>query len=122
MRGQRRLRAFDGRWPSRNRPGGHGPDSGVPRHQYGRKPSREPWESAHEDLVGRQIRRRDDGIVVNEFYVGQMQVPIVSSLVHDHSQHLGHGVVYPLNTPVTAGMIRACSNLVHTQQLIIYSL
>ena len=73
------------------------------------------------DLGGRQTRRRTDGIVVSELYVGQMQVPIVLSLVDDHSQHLDHRVVYPLNAPVTVGMIGACSKLVHTQQLI-YSL
>ena len=78
----------------------------------------EPWESAHVDLIGRQIRRRSDGIVVSEFYVGQMQVSIVLSLVDDHSQHLGHTVVYPLSAPVTVGMIVACNKLVHTQQLI----
>ena len=53
------------------------------------------------DLVGCQTRRRANGIVVSEFYEGQMQVPIVLSLVDDHSQHLGHSVVYPLNAPVT---------------------
>ena len=47
-----------------------------------------------------------------------MQVPIVLSLVDDHSQHLGHSVVYPLNAPVTVGMIGACRKLVHAQQLI----
>ena len=36
-----------------------------------------PWNSARVDLVGRQTRRRADGIVISEFYVGQMQVPIV---------------------------------------------
>ena len=50
-----------------------------------------------------------------------MQVPIVLSLVDDHTQHLGHSVVYPLNAPVTVGMIGACSKLAHAQQLI-YSL
>ena len=50
-----------------------------------------------------------------------MQVPIELSLVDDHSQHLCHGVINPLNTPVTVGMIGACSKLVHTQQLM-YSL
>ena len=48
----------------------------------------ERWESAHVDLVRRQTRRRADRVVVSEFYVGQMQVPIVLSLVDDHSQHL----------------------------------
>ena len=75
---------------------------------------REPWESAHVDHVGRQTRRRADGVVVSEFYLGQMQVPIVLSLVDDHSQRLGHSVVYPLNAPVTVGMIGACSKLVYT--------
>ena len=73
------------------------------------------------DLVGRQARRRADGIVVSEFDVRQMQVPIVLSLVDDHGQHLGHSVVYPLNAPVIVGMIGAGSKLVHTQ-LLIYSL
>ena len=71
----------------------------------------EPWESAHVDLVGRQTRRRSDGIVVSEIDVGQMRVPIVLSLVGDHSQHLGHNVVYPLNAPVAVRMIGACSKL-----------
>ena len=79
------------------------------------------WASAHVDLVGRQTRRRADGIVMIELDVGHMQVPIVLSLVDDHSQNLGHSVVYPLNAPVTVGIIGACSKLVHTQQLI-YSL
>ena len=78
----------------------------------------ESWESAHVDLVGRQTRRRADGIVVSKFDVRQMQVLIVLSLVDDHSQHLGHSVAYPLNAPVTVGMIGACSKLVHTEQLI----
>ena len=81
----------------------------------------EPWESAHVDLIGRQTRSRADGVVVSEFYVGQMQILIVLSLGDDHSQHLCHSVIYTLNAPVTVGMIGACSKLVHTQQLI-YSL
>ena len=70
------------------------------------------------ELVGRQTRLGPDGIVLSKFDVGQMQVPIVLSLVDDHSQHLGHNVVYQLNTPDTVGMMGACSKLVHTQQLI----
>ena len=50
-----------------------------------------------------------------------MQVSIVLSLVDYHSQLLGNNVVYPLNAPVTGGMIGACSTFVHAQQLI-YSL
>ena len=78
----------------------------------------ETWESAHVDLVGRQTRRRADVIVVSDFDVGQTQVPMVLSLVDDHSQHLGHSVVHPLNAPVTVGMTGACSKLVHTKELI----
>ena len=81
----------------------------------------EPWESAHVEPVGRQARQRADGIVVSEFYVRQMQVPIVLSLVDDYRQHLGHSVVHPFNAPVTVGMIGTWSKLVHTQQLM-YSL
>ena len=70
-------------------------------------------------LVGHQTRRRANGIVVvSKLYVGHMQVPIVLSLVDDHSQNLGHNVVYLLNAPVTVGMIGACRKLMHTQQLI----
>ena len=61
--------------------------------------SGEPWESAHVDLVGRQTRRRADGVVVSEFYVGQMQVPIVLSLIDNNSQHLGHSVVARTQRP-----------------------
>ena len=111
MRGQCRLRAFTGRWPSRNRPGGHGLDSGVSQHRCGRNPL---GESAHVDFVGRETRRRANVIVVSEFYVGQVQIPIVLSLVDDHSQHFYYSVVYPLNAPVTVGVIGACSKLVHT--------
>ena len=77
-----------------------------------------PWESAHVDLVGRQTRSLADGIVVSKYDVGQTQVSVVLSLVDDHSQHLDHSVVYPLNAPVTAGMMGACSKLVYAQQLI----
>ena len=44
-------------------------------------------EYAHVDLVGCQTRRRADGIVVSEFDVRNMQVPIILSLVGDHSLH-----------------------------------
>ena len=87
-------------------------DTSAPETRQG-----EPWESDNVDLVGHQTRLRADGIVVIKFYVGRVPVPIVLSLVDDHSEHFDHSVVYPLNTPVTVGMIRACSKIVHTQQL-----
>ena len=88
-------------------------DAGAVENRQG-----ETWESAHVDLVGRQACRRADGIAVSEFDVRKMQVPNVLLLVDDHSQHLGHSVVHPLNSPVTVGMIGACSKLAHAQQLI----
>ena len=70
------------------------------------------------DLVGCQARRCAHGIVVSEFDVRKMQVPIVLSLVDNHGQDLGHSVVHLLNAPVTVGIIGACSKLAHAQQLI----
>ena len=59
----------------------------------------EPWESPHVDLVGGQTRRRANRIVVSEFHVRQMQVPIVLSLVDKKSQHLGDIVRFTRSTP-----------------------
>ena len=60
----------------------------------------EPWKFAHVGLVGRQTRRRADGVVLSQFYVGQMQVQIVLLLVDDYSQHLCHSVFTHLMLPV----------------------
>ena len=73
------------------------------------------------DLFRRQARLRADGIVASEFDVRHVPVAIGLSLVDDHSQHWRHSVVYPLNAPVSVGMIGACSKLAHAQQLV-YSL
>ena len=65
-----------------------------------------------------QTRRRAEGIVVSEFDVRQILVPVVLLLVDDHiTSILGHSVVNPLNASVTVGMIGACSKLAHAQQL-----
>ena len=53
--------------------------------------------------------------------VGELQIPVVLLFVDDHSQHLGHSVVHPLNASVAVGMIGACVQLAHPQQLV-YSL
>ena len=50
----------------------------------------ETWKLTHVNLVGRQTRRRDDRIFVSELDVREPQIPVVLSLVDDHSQHLGH--------------------------------
>ena len=62
--------------------------------------------------------RPADGIVVSEFDARKMQVPIVLFFVDDHSQHLGHSVVHPLNVPLAVGITGACSKLARAQQLI----
>ena len=113
MCGRGRLRALASRWPSLNRPGGRGLNAGVPRRQCGRKssgrivgvcprgPRWAPDPSTHNDVI-----------VVIEFDVGQMHAPIVLSFVDDHSQHLGHTVLFHLemrrNRNVTRlSMVRA---------------
>ena len=77
---------------------------------------REAWKSTHVNLVGRQTRRRADRIC--ELDVRELQIPVVLSFVDDHSQHLGHSVVHPLNAFFAVGMIGDCGKLAHSQQLI----
>ena len=62
-------------------------------------------------LVRGQPSGGTDGIVVSEFYVRQVSIPIILSLVDDHSEHLGHGMIHALDTTVAARMIGACRNL-----------
>ena len=66
---------------------------------------RETRKSTHVNLVGRQTRRRANRIVVCQLDVREMQVPVVLSFIDDHSQHLNHSVVHPLNASVTVWMI-----------------
>ena len=79
------------------------------------------WKPAYVKLVGRQTRRRADRIVVCELDVREPQIPVVLSFVDDHSQHLGHSVVHPLNAPVAVRTIGACGKLARSQELV-YSL
>ena len=69
-------------------------------------------------LGARPVAALTELLYVNEFDVRQMQIPTVLSFSDDHSQHLGHSVVHPLNASVTVGMIGACSKLAHAQRLI----
>ena len=79
---------------------------------------RETWKSTHVNFVGRQTRRRADRIVVCELDVMELQIPVVLSFIDDHSQHLKHSVVHPLNASVTVWMIGACGKLAHSQKLV----
>ena len=78
-------------------------------------------ESTHVKLVGRQTRRRADRVVVSKLDVRELQIPVVSSFVDDHSQHLGDSVVHLLNASVVVRMLGACGKLAHSRQLV-YSL
>ena len=81
----------------------------------------ETWKPTHANLVGRQTRRRADRTVASELDLREPQIPVVLSLVDDHRQHLGHSVVHPFNATAVIGMIGACGQLAHPQQLV-YSL
>ena len=74
----------------------------------------ETWKPAHVNLVGRQTRRRAHRIVVSEPNVRELQIPVVLLFVDNHSQHLCHSVVHPLNAPVAVRMIGACGKLAHS--------
>ena len=78
----------------------------------------ETWKPIRVNLIERQTRRRADRIVASEFVVRELQIPVVLSLVDDHSQHFGHSVVHPLNAPVAVRMIGACGKLAHSQKLV----
>ena len=78
----------------------------------------ETWKPTHVNLVGRQTCRRADRIIVSELDVTEPQTSVVLPLVDDHSQHLSHSVVHPLNAPVAVRMIRACGKLADSQQLV----
>ena len=78
----------------------------------------ETWKPTYVNLFGRQTRRRADRSVVSELDVREPEVLVVLSLVDDHSQHLGHSVVHPLNAPIAVRMTGACGKLAHSQQLV----
>ena len=69
------------------------------------------------NLVGSQTRCSTDQTVVSELDVREPQIPVALLLIDDDSQHLGHSVVHPLNASVAVGMIGACGQLAHPQQL-----
>ena len=79
---------------------------------------RETWKSTHVILVGGQTHRRADRIVLCEFDVRELQVPVVLSFIDHHSQHLGHSVLHMLNAAVTVWIIGACGKLAHSQKLV----
>ena len=75
----------------------------------------EMWKPTHVNIVGHQPRHRADRIVASELDVREPQIPVVLSLVDDHSQQLGHRVVNPLYASVAVRMIGACGQLAYSQ-------
>ena len=59
-----------------------------------------------------------DGIVVAEIGVRQVSIPITLSLVDDHSEDLGHGMIHALDTTVSVRMIGACRNFAYAEELV----
>ena len=79
---------------------------------------RETWKSTHVNLVGGQIRRLANRIVVCELDVRELQIPVVLAFIDDHGQHLGHCIVHPLNASVAVWMMGACGKLAHSYKLV----
>ena len=69
-------------------------------------------------LVGGQPGGGTDGIIVSKLYVRQMGIPIILSLVDEHTDHLSHGVIHALNATVAVRMIGYSRHFVHAEQLV----
>ena len=69
-------------------------------------------------LVRGQPNGDTDGIVVSEFHVRQVSIPLILLLVDDHSEHLSHGIIHALDAGVAVRMIGACPNFAHAVQLV----
>ena len=89
-------------------------DSGVVVFEDGEGEGR---EAVLTQLIRGQPRGNADGIVVSEFHVRQVDVPVVLSFVDDHRQHLSHGVVDALNATVTVGVVGARRDFSHAEEL-----
>ena len=47
-----------------------------------------------------------------------MSIPIITSLVDDHSEHLSHGMIHALDAAVAVRIIGPCRNFLHAVQLL----
>ena len=47
-----------------------------------------------------------------------MGMPIILSLVDDHSEHLSHGMIHALDAVVAVRMIGACRNFAQAEELV----
>ena len=57
----------------------------------------------HVCLVGGQPGGGTEGIIVSKLHMQQMSIPIILSLIDDHTKRLGHGKIHPLEPPLPLG-------------------
>ena len=77
------------------------------------------WESretVHVHLVRGQSRGGAHSVVVREFDVWQVEIPVVLTFVDDHGEHLSHCVVDSFDAP-TVGVVGARGDFAHTEAL-----
>ena len=65
--------------------------------------------------VAQRINALTHGVVLD---VRELQIPVVLSFIDDHTLHLSHSVVHPLNASVTVWMVGACGKLAYSQQVV----
>ena len=73
----------------------------------------EAGKAVHVHFIWGQSGCSADGIVVSKFHVRYVDVSVVLSFVHDHRQHLSHGVVDALDATVTVGVVGARRDFSH---------
>lgn len=69
-------------------------------------------------LIGSEPGRGTDGIVVSQFHVRQMNVPIMLLLVDDYSYNMSQGRIHALDAAVPVRMVQTCSNFPHATLLV----
>ena len=60
----------------------------------------------------------DDGIVVSIFDVRELFIPVISEVVDDHCQHLGHRMVHTFHPTVAVWVVGAGGNFSNPEKLI----
>ena len=73
----------------------------------------EAGKAVYMHLIWGQPGGGADGIVVSNFHVRQVDVPVVLPFVDDHRQHLSHGVVDPLDATVGVRVVGARRDFPH---------
>ena len=69
-------------------------------------------------FIGSKAFRRANEGVVGVCDVGKVCIPVILVFVADHSQHLRHAVIYTFDAAVTARVVGACREFVHTEKFV----